>query len=60
MAMHGIITLALPFHIFLKTSLTLLCLLSSIAQAAPSLVIILDDIGNNYALGKRAIELPVA
>jgi polysaccharide deacetylase 2 family uncharacterized protein YibQ len=58
MAMHGIMTLALPFHAFLKASLILLCLLSSMTQAAPSLVIILDDIGNNHALGKRAVELP--
>lgn len=36
----------------------LFCLWSQLTQAAPSLVIILDDIGNNHALGQRAVELP--
>lgn len=48
MVFRRLITLALP----------LLCLWSSLTQAAPALIIILDDIGNNHALGKRAVELP--
>lgn len=48
MVMRRFITLAMP----------LLCLWSPLTQAAPSLVIILDDIGNNHTLGKRAVELP--
>jgi polysaccharide deacetylase 2 family uncharacterized protein YibQ len=47
-----------------KFLLTAFCLLSALASSAQTtshqvaVVLIIDDLGNNYALGRRALELP--